>query len=85
MGTVCDIQVVWDDAAQSMIRMIIEGSWTWEAMQDARSEIGVLLDMVPHEVTILLDLLKSRGLPNGYMWQFRRLNMASHPNAGRRW
>ncbi len=76
------IQVVWDDAAQSMIRMIIEGSWTWEAMQDARSEVGVLLDMVPHEVTILLDLLKSRGLPNGYMWQFRRLNMASHPNAG---
>ncbi len=74
--------MVWDDAAQRVIRMIVEGHWTWEEMQDARDDVGHLLDTVAHEVTVLLDLVKSHGFPEGYLWQFHKLYGVSHINSG---
>lgn len=76
------MQVEWDNAGRTAIRVVFTEPWDWEQLDQASALVDVLLGTVPHRAAIVLDMEACQGLPEGYLWQFRRFYQRSLPNAG---
>ena len=76
------MQVEWDNAGRTAIRVIFEEPWDWTDLDKASALVDVLLGTVPHRAAIVLDMQTCQGLPEGYLWQFKRFYEHGLPNAG---
>lgn len=59
------IQLDWDNASHRIIRVQVEGRWTWDELEAALRRTIALMDSVSHKVDFIIDVSKSHMLPGG--------------------
>jgi hypothetical protein len=77
------IQAVWDNEEHSIIRYIIEGTWTWDEMNAAVAISNAWLDTVDRKIDFIHDMSRSEGIPGGALTHLKRYIGKEHPNTGR--
>ncbi|HYO88482.1 MAG TPA: hypothetical protein VER79_07525 [Candidatus Limnocylindrales bacterium] len=55
--------VVWDDEAQSVLRLSLAGYWTWEELYNAGLSLHAMCIESPHRVDILSDSMHMNYRP----------------------
>jgi hypothetical protein len=59
------IQTQWDDGQNKVIRVEVEGRWSWDELQTALKHTIELMDSVPHKVDFIIDVSRSSLIPGG--------------------
>lgn len=59
------IQTQWDDEQKQIIRVEVEGRWSWEELQTALARTIEMMDSVPHKVDFIIDVSRSSLIPGG--------------------
>ena len=59
------IQTQWDDDQKQVIRVEIEGRWSWDELQSALERTIEMMDSVPHKVDFIIDVSRSSLIPRG--------------------
>lgn len=59
------VEVVWDDAEQSTIRMVFSRKWNWDEFYQAADRVDDLTRSVEHPVAYLVDMRQTRTFPSG--------------------
>ena len=67
------IEVKWDNEDKTIIRYIYDGRWTWEELDNARTVAAQFESTVDRRVNVIVDVLKSRLLPNGTITRARQV------------
>lgn len=70
----------WDNEAQTVIRMVIEGVWNWKDFHKNLRIMGFRLNNLDHPVELVIDLRGSQKLPAGAFGHIRSLGKQIHPN-----
>lgn len=74
------VQVIWDDAAQTVIRYRVWGYWTWDDFAPAIVEARALMAGLDHPISVIVDLTHSRTVPNFARWRGEQMGAVSPPN-----
>ena len=61
------IEIQWDNPEQTIIRLELKRSWTWEELDQAIHEADKLITSVNHMVHIIIDIRKAGGIPSDFM------------------
>lgn len=59
------IQTQWDDEQKQVIRVEVEGRWSWDELQSALERTIEMMDSVPHKVDFIIDVSRSSLIPGG--------------------
>jgi hypothetical protein len=59
------IQTQWDDEQQQLIRVEVEGRWSWDELQMALECTIEMMDSVSHKVDFIIDVSRSSLIPGG--------------------
>jgi hypothetical protein len=71
----------WVDSEKTIARYELVGRWTWDEMTVAIKEMYAMLDSVPHEVDIIIDLTRSPSEPpRGMLAHLRTGTMEARSN-----
>lgn len=76
------IQVVWDDAARTIIRWDFDPEWTWDDFHAAFQREAELSASVGYRVDVIPDTTRSNIANMGMLTEFRRIASKSPPNTG---
>lgn len=81
-----DIQVVWDNPQQNIIRITLKRGWTWDDLQRAIQESDDLIISVPQVVHLLIDIREAGGVPREWMTRAGELfaRGEARPNEGQK-
>ncbi|MBZ0293422.1 MAG: hypothetical protein K8L99_12720 [Anaerolineae bacterium] len=74
------IEYRWDNDAQTVIRMVVDGTWNWNDFHKNLRRMTFWLDSVDHPVELVIDLRASHKLPAGAFGHIRSLGKKIHPN-----
>ncbi len=77
------ISVIWDNEEQTIIRYVMDGPWTWSELYEALGQGHRLLDTVDHTVHCIIDMQKTRLIPNNPLLHGKRMSAGKHPRAGK--
>jgi hypothetical protein len=77
------ITVIWDNPEQTIIRYIYDGSWSMDEFYPALQAARDMMDAVNHQVGIIIDVQKSKLVPNGVLSHGTKVTMNKHPNQGK--
>lgn len=78
------VQVVWDDAQQTIIRYIFDGAWTWNEVAQGIAVSNAWLEAAPgRTIDFIYDLRASQGLPDGALAFLRKYVNKVHEGTGR--
>lgn len=75
------ITVEWDDADQTIIRVVMAGFWSESEADRAFAECDRLLDAVQHRAGIIVDLRRSLNLSPLAIDHVHQMGKKQHPNA----
>jgi hypothetical protein len=59
------IQTQWDDEQQQVIRVEVEGRWSWDELQIALERTIEMMDSVAYKVEFIIDVSRSSLIPGG--------------------
>lgn len=59
------IQAQWDDDQKQLIRVEVEGRWSWDELQSALEHTITMMDSVAHKVDFIIDVSRSSLIPGG--------------------
>jgi hypothetical protein len=60
------VQVVWDDAQQTIIRTEVKGIWTWEEYHEGTQQVFAMMAEVDHDVVGIINTRDPKSsLPKG--------------------
>lgn len=77
------IQVQWDDEHQQIIRVEVEGRWSWDELQSTLEHTIEMMDTVPHKVDFIIDVSRSHLIPSGATQAAQSVaTPETHPNEG---
>jgi hypothetical protein len=76
------IKVTWVNSEKTIAQYNFEGRWTWDDLYHAVQEIKTMLDSVPHQVDIVIDLRNNQSVPPGTLIHLRSITLAASPNWG---
>lgn len=79
------IVTLWDDAAQTRVRVEFESEWTWTELESAIEVTDSFIASVEHVVDIIIDV-EGSSLPKDFMNAAKNLlaNPEARSNEGRR-
>lgn len=75
--------VQWYNEEKTIIHHHFEGYWSLQDYYQSLKESNELLDTVDYKVIHFLDMIHSKGLPNGFLSAIRGSSKRWHPNSGR--
>jgi hypothetical protein len=76
------IAVVWDDAAQTILRYDIGAAWTWDDLRGARAEVFTRMDQSPAaRIGAIIHFMETARIPGDATSHLRDLSDRSHPKA----
>jgi len=76
------IRTSWDSEAKTTLRIVYEGSWTWEDFHKAHEEGNNLIKSVSHRVDVIIDISNSRLMPSGALSRGKHITDAKPANQG---
>lgn len=77
------IQIAWDDERQDIIRVRVEGRWTWDDLEAALGDTIRMMDSVTHVVHFIIDIRGSHLNVGGALAQAQKAaTPATHRNEG---
>lgn len=59
------IQTQWDDDQKQIIRVEVEGRWSWDELETALERTIEMMDSVSHKVDFIIDVSRSSLIPGG--------------------
>ncbi|MFN8375085.1 MAG: hypothetical protein U0694_19690 [Anaerolineae bacterium] len=68
------VEVMWDNAEQSILRFVFEGKWSWEELYPALNEAFEMEKSVPHRVHAILDMRKSVSVPTDVLMHVKNIS-----------
>ena len=74
------VSTIWDDAERTTIRYVVRDHWNWEEISQAIEEGHRLMAEVDTPVSAIVDLTRSRSVPNFARWRGERLGACSPNN-----
>ena len=69
----------WEDAARTVIRVTFHNQWTWDNALTAKAEAGAMLDMVDHQVSLMVCWENENWMPGDYQNNMRMIANETHP------
>lgn len=69
----------WDDDAQTVMRVLAEGTWNWNDFHKTMRRATFWFDATKHPVEMVIDLRGSTKLPAGALAHIRSLGKRIHP------
>lgn len=76
------VEVVWDDAEKTIVRLIFSPQWTWEDLYQSNSVTDELTASVNHRVGFLIDMRQTREFPPGLSAsKIKESIRFTHPNS----
>lgn len=77
------IQIAWDDDRQQIIRVTVQGRWTWDELEVALRDTIRMMDSVAHTVHFIIDIRGSHLNVGGALAQAQKAaTPATHRNEG---
>lgn len=78
------VQIIWDDAEQTVLRYDIAGDWTWDDLKQGRQQVFQILDSAVNDrIYAIVHFVEGKiSIPNGGMQHFKELIRYGHPKAG---
>jgi hypothetical protein len=76
------INIVWDNPEKTIARYDYEGKWSWEELYKALQEFHQMLDTVNHPVDVIIDMQRTRLLPENVLARGSNVGQMVHPNQG---
>jgi len=77
------ITVVWDNPEHTILRYIYDGPWGMDNFYPALQESHTMMDTVDYRVGIIIDVQKSKLVPNGVLSHGTKVTTSKHPNQGK--
>jgi hypothetical protein len=76
------IEVLWHAADSNVIRMVVEGGWTWEEFYTALAEAHALVEASPYgAVDYIIDMRHGQTLPQNVLSRMKRVCQNRHPKS----
>jgi hypothetical protein len=66
------IKVGWDNPNKTTIRYEFSGKWDVNAFEQAVEQSFVMTESVKHEVHVIMDMSRSKEIPDGALLYFKR-------------
>ncbi len=76
------VNIEWDNAEKTVVRMEMVGKWTWTEAYDGSIRGYDMLETVDYPVNIIIDLRRSTGLPMLALTHARNMIARRHPRTG---
>ena len=76
------VTVEWDNEEKTVVRMRLDGNWTWDEVYPASQEGYAMLESVSYVVDLIMDMRQSRGIPNSSIFHARNTIGKRHPRTG---
>lgn len=76
------INIVWKDDTKKVLMLIFEARWTLTEFYEIAEKANEMMAQVRHYVHMMLDVRKSRSLPQGFMNGITNVSRKSHANTG---
>ncbi len=76
------INIEWKDDTQDVLIFTFEARWTLTEFFEIAEKANDMMDKVRHTVHVMLDVRKSRSLPEGFMNGITNVARKSHANTG---
>ncbi len=73
------VNVSWDDADRTILRVDFFGDWTWDEMRVAVAKVTRMCEEVGYDVNVIGDLTYAGRLPSPFLSQLRRV-IENHPS-----
>lgn len=77
------VNIVWDDAEQTILRYDIGRQWTWDELRAGREDVFQIMDSAQSDRIYAIIHFKEHkiNLPDGGLQRFREFIGYSHPKA----
>jgi hypothetical protein len=76
------VQIVWDDAEQTVIRFELTGKWSWQEFYSAYTSKWDEVANVGHRVDAIADVTQTQYMPAGSITQVRSFANKRPHNTG---
>ena len=76
------VTIDWDNEEKTVVRMGLDGNWTWDEVYPASQEGYAMLESVDYVVDVIMDMRQSRGIPNSSIFHARNTMGKRHPRTG---
>jgi hypothetical protein len=76
------IQVEWDNAEHTILRLIFTNPWTWDEFYEMRSQVTALCSGINYPVDAVVDMSKGRALPPNALTHLSKGAAKIPPNQG---
>lgn len=70
------IELYWDDDAQTIMLMEVEGRWTWEDLFSALETVKKVTDRADYEISAIVDLRGGMHIPGGTLFNTANMDNA---------
>jgi len=78
-----NIDIVWDNPDQTILRYVFRQRWTWADLHNAMKEASRQMETVTHKVDIIMDVTQASLIPSGAIAQAQKaFATPKHHNAG---
>lgn len=78
-----NIDVIWDNPEQTILRYVFKPRWNWNDLHTAMKEATLLMDEIDHRVDIIMDVSSASLIPSGAIAQAQKaFATPKHANAG---
>lgn len=83
LETPVSIKIDWDNDNHSVVRLIMEGHWSWQEFYCANDQAWTLMDSVSHPVNLIFDLQQGDWIPRGILPErIHLIPVNTHPHYG---
>ncbi len=76
------VRIHWFDADQTIVYYTFEGKWTWDELYPVYYEAIAMEKAAPHRVDVILDFLRSDGVPGGALTHLKNISDKQPENIG---
>ena len=73
------IQIGWDNAQQTVVRLTLRDNWSWEELYTSNQEIIKLMNSTPQTVHLLIDYTQTNAVPVGGVIMHARNILTAYP------